>query len=92
MTGVSGQIAFDEIGDAIRDSAYIKTANTETGAWDFVDGADRGISSNFIRPSVRAARSARHSGSVSRRGRECQPPWACQIPEGLPAAVRSFFA
>ena len=25
-----------EIGDAARDSAYIKTANTETGAWDFV--------------------------------------------------------
>ena len=34
--GVSGHIAFDEIGDAARDSAYIKTANTETGAWDFV--------------------------------------------------------
>ena len=34
--GVSGYIAFDEIGDAARDSAYIKTANTETGAWDFV--------------------------------------------------------
>ena len=35
-TGVSGEIAFDENGDAIRDVAYIKTANTETGAWDFV--------------------------------------------------------
>jgi branched-chain amino acid transport system substrate-binding protein len=35
-TGVSGLIEFDEIGDAIRDSAFIKTANTETGAWDFV--------------------------------------------------------
>ena len=35
-TGVSGDIAFDEIGDAVRDSAYIKTANTETAAWDFV--------------------------------------------------------
>ena len=35
-TGVSGAIAFDEIGDAIRDTAYIKTANTETGVWDFV--------------------------------------------------------
>lgn len=35
-TGVSGQIAFDDIGDAIRDAAYIKTANTETGEWDFV--------------------------------------------------------
>ena len=34
--GVSGYIAFNEIGDADRDSAYIKTANTETGAWDFV--------------------------------------------------------
>ena len=34
--GVTGAIAFDEIGDAARDSAYIKTANTETGAWDFV--------------------------------------------------------
>lgn len=34
--GVSGHIAFDEIGDAARDSAYIKTANTESGAWDFV--------------------------------------------------------
>jgi branched-chain amino acid transport system substrate-binding protein len=35
-TGVSGSIAFDEIGDAVRDTAYIKTANTETGLWDFV--------------------------------------------------------
>ncbi len=35
-TGVSGAIAFDDIGDAIRDTAYIKTANTGTGAWDFV--------------------------------------------------------
>ena len=35
-TGVSGQIAFDEIGDAIRDSAFIKTANTVDGVWDFV--------------------------------------------------------
>ncbi|MEG0741237.1 MAG: ABC transporter substrate-binding protein [Clostridia bacterium] len=34
--GVSGAIVFDEIGDAIRDTAYIKTANTQTGAWDFV--------------------------------------------------------
>lgn len=34
--GVSGSIAFDDIGDAIRDTAYIKAANTETGAWDFV--------------------------------------------------------
>ncbi|MCD8117111.1 MAG: ABC transporter substrate-binding protein [Oscillospiraceae bacterium] len=35
-TGVSGTIAFDEIGDAERDAAYIKVANTETEAWDFV--------------------------------------------------------
>ncbi|NCB35211.1 MAG: amino acid ABC transporter substrate-binding protein [Clostridia bacterium] len=35
-TGVSGDIAFAEPGDAIRNVAYIKTANTETGAWDFV--------------------------------------------------------
>ena len=35
-TGVSGAIAFDEIGDAVRDTAFIKQANTETGAWDFV--------------------------------------------------------
>ena len=34
--GVSGMIQFDDIGDAIRDSAYIKTANTETNNWDFV--------------------------------------------------------
>lgn len=35
-TGVTGDIAFDEVGDAIRDAAFIKVANTETGAWDFV--------------------------------------------------------
>ena len=34
--GVTGVIEFDEIGDAKRDAAYIKTANTETGAWEFV--------------------------------------------------------
>ena len=34
--GVSGKIEFDDIGDAKRDSAFIKTANTETGSWDFV--------------------------------------------------------
>lgn len=34
--GVCGHIEFDDIGDAKRDQAYIKTANTETGAWDFV--------------------------------------------------------
>lgn len=31
--GVSGKIAFDGTGDAIRDTAYIKMANTADGAW-----------------------------------------------------------
>jgi branched-chain amino acid transport system substrate-binding protein len=35
-TGVSGDIAFDDTGDAIRNAAFIKKANTETGEWDFV--------------------------------------------------------
>lgn len=35
-TGVSGEISFNETGDALRDVAYVKCANTETGAWDFV--------------------------------------------------------
>lgn len=35
-SGVTGDISFDEIGDANRDMAYVKYANTETGAWDFV--------------------------------------------------------
>ena len=34
--GVTGLIEFDDIGDAKRDAAYIKTANTESGVWDFV--------------------------------------------------------
>ena len=34
--GVTGLIEFDDIGDAKRDGAFIKTANTETGVWDFV--------------------------------------------------------
>lgn len=35
--GVCGKVEFDkENGDAIRDTAYVKTANTESGAWDFV--------------------------------------------------------
>ena len=34
--GVTGSIAFDEIGDAKKDMAYIKQANAETGAFDFV--------------------------------------------------------
>ena len=32
-TGVSGAIAFDEVGDAVRDTAYIKTADTASGTW-----------------------------------------------------------
>ncbi len=32
-TGVSGAIAFDEQGDAIRDTAYIKTADNANEAW-----------------------------------------------------------
>ncbi len=34
--GVTGVVEFDEIGDAKRDAAYIKEANPETGAWEFV--------------------------------------------------------
>ena len=34
--GVSGHIAFDETGDAIRDTAYIKTIDSATNAWKFV--------------------------------------------------------
>ncbi len=33
--GVSGSIAFDSIGDAVRDTAYIKTADTASGSWAF---------------------------------------------------------
>lgn len=36
LTGVSGAIAFDEVGDAIRNSAFIKKINNETGDWEFV--------------------------------------------------------
>ena len=31
--GVSGAIAFDDIGDAVRDTAFIKTADTANGVW-----------------------------------------------------------
>ena len=34
--GVSGAIKFNETGDAVRDTAFIKSANVETGVWDFV--------------------------------------------------------
>ena len=36
LTGVSGAINFNETGDAIRNSAYVKTVNTESGDWEFV--------------------------------------------------------
>lgn len=32
--GVTGPIALDDIGDAIRNTCFVKKANTETGAWD----------------------------------------------------------
>ncbi|MBO4903952.1 MAG: ABC transporter substrate-binding protein [Lachnospiraceae bacterium] len=34
-SGVSGSIAFDQTGDAVRDTAYIKTADTASGTWAF---------------------------------------------------------
>ena len=34
--GVCGQVVFGENGDAVRDTAYVKKCNTETGAWEFV--------------------------------------------------------
>ena len=35
-TGVTGAIAFDENGDALRDQAFIKAVDTSTGTWTFV--------------------------------------------------------
>ncbi len=35
-SGISGDISFNDIGDANRDSAVIKAANNETGEWEFV--------------------------------------------------------
>ncbi|MCL2045084.1 MAG: ABC transporter substrate-binding protein [Oscillospiraceae bacterium] len=40
-TGVSGLIAFDENGDAIRNTAFVKVCDNETGEWVFV--AQQGI-------------------------------------------------
>jgi len=34
--GVSGSIAFDSNGDAVRNVAYVKHCNTQTGLWEFV--------------------------------------------------------
>ena len=39
--GITGNIAFDNNGDAIRNLAYIKNANTKTVSWDFV--AQQGV-------------------------------------------------
>ena len=36
IDGVSGHIQFDETGDAIRNSAFVKTINNETGEWVFL--------------------------------------------------------
>lgn len=35
-TGVTGEISFNEEGDANRDSAFVKKSNSETGLWEFV--------------------------------------------------------
>jgi len=40
--GVSGDIAFDKNGDAVRNVAYVKKCNTQTGLWEFV--AQQGVS------------------------------------------------
>ena len=36
IDGVSGHIKFDDTGDAIRTSAFVKTVNNESGEWEFV--------------------------------------------------------
>lgn len=42
FNGVSGSIAFDDInGDAVRDVAYVKKCNPDTGEWEFV--AQQGV-------------------------------------------------
>ena len=43
--GVSGSIAFDAVGDAVRDTAYIKTADTASGTWAF-EKVQKGTGSN----------------------------------------------
>ena len=40
-TGITGEIVFNEIGDANRTTAFVKACNTETGVWDFV--AEQGV-------------------------------------------------
>ena len=34
-TGVSGVITFDNVGDAVRDTAFVKTMDTDAGVWVF---------------------------------------------------------
>ncbi len=41
FSGVTGEIAFGENGDAVRDTAFVKKANTESGEWEFV--AEQGV-------------------------------------------------
>lgn len=41
-SGITGKIVLDEIGDAIRNSAFVKRCNTESGTWDFVEEATIG--------------------------------------------------
>ncbi len=36
IEGITGHIEFDEIGDAKRDSAFVKKVNPKTGEWEFV--------------------------------------------------------
>ena len=36
LKGVSGDIAFDKVGDALRDSAYLKAVDAATGEWKFI--------------------------------------------------------
>ena len=36
LDGASGHIVFDATGDAVRNSAFVKKANTTTGDWEFV--------------------------------------------------------
>ena len=50
-TGACGSIAFDSEGDAIRDTAYIKTANTADGTWA-LETVQKGSSTAETEPST----------------------------------------
>jgi branched-chain amino acid transport system substrate-binding protein len=39
--GITGPIAFDKNGDALRDTAFVKKADTNTGEWEFI--AQQGV-------------------------------------------------